>query len=331
MTHGQETDISVVIVNWNGERFLGPCLDSLGCGLGGGPGAEVLVCDNASSDGSVAFVRRRYPEVTVLRQHENRGFAAAANAGIRVSSGEFILVANPDLVFQPGALSTLVAALRGDRTLGAVMPLLLDAHGRVQGGYARRLPRLLQVLFFHTILEPWSRRRPFLVRGVLESRAVDRGPVALVEQIPGACMLIRREVIREVGLMAEEYGLFFEDVDWCHRIRAAGWLLGRVGEARVVHAGGGTFERADQEWLAARMALSLLLFFRFRSSLPAALAAALIVAGNSVAAFCGRSLQLLVRPGGDRDALRASRRRHGLILALCVRRLLLGRPIPLEP
>lgn len=220
--------ISAVVVNHNGGVGLRRCLESLGP-----PRAEleVLLVDNASSDGSPALVREAFPWMRVLAQAVNLGFGAANNLAAASAAGESLLLLNADAWLEPGALGRLADRLESDDRLALVAPRLLYPDGRRQFS--------------------WSPERGVLgealqqLRNPHEARAWVHGPAArLASRIAGplwytaACVLLRAVAFREVGGFDERFFMYFEDVDLCLRLRAAGWRLADEPAAVARHAGG---------------------------------------------------------------------------------------------
>jgi N-acetylglucosaminyl-diphospho-decaprenol L-rhamnosyltransferase len=230
----QPPDISVVIVSWNTRELLLRCLGSLSDDAGAsGLSIEVLVVDNASNDGTPDAVREHEPGTRLIEMPENRGFATATNAGMRQATGAAILVLNPDSELEPGAMRALWNTLHASPRVGLVGPLLLNSDGSFQSaGY--RFPGLRQIFFDLFPLHPR------LVGSGLNGRfpiGDGRTPFAIDHPL-GACMLVRREVIDQVGMLDEVFFLYSEEIDWCRRIKDAGWLILTAPLARVVHHGG---------------------------------------------------------------------------------------------
>lgn len=226
------TVISTIIVNYNAGEFLRSCVDSLlNCPLK----TEVIVVDNASTDYSLDALAG-LPNVQIIKNANNVGFATACNVGIRVASAPFLLFLNPDCFFKPDTLIRLLEAMRFDERVGMVGGLLVNPDGTEQAGGRRAMPT------------PW---RSF-VRAFGLARFADRWPRLFfdfhlhkqplpnhnieVEAISGACMMVRREAIQDVGEWDERYFLHCEDLDWCMRFRQKGWKILFVPSARVTHA-----------------------------------------------------------------------------------------------
>lgn len=230
--------LSVVIVSYNVRTLLARCLASLAAQPH--PPAEVIVVDNASTDDSVEAVRKQFSQVRLIENAENRGFAAASNQGLRTAQGRFLCLLNPDTELFPGALDALAAFLDASPNVGVVGPTLLYPDGRYQHA-AFRFPTLAMALidFF-----PLNHR-------LLNSRLYGRYPIAMHEKafamdFPlGACMMVRREICDEIGLLDEQFFMYCEEVDWCRRTKQAGWEIMHVPEARVVHHEGQSTRQAS--------------------------------------------------------------------------------------
>ncbi len=204
--------LSVIIVNWNTRDHLISCLVSLHETMSQGD-TQVIVVDNASVDGSTQKVRERFPGDRLVSNGTNRGFAGGVNDGLKLARGEYILILNPDIVLRKGVVDGLITYLEGHPDVGGIMPLLRNEDGSVQKGYVRKIPTLMQVVLFATVLQPWASRRQRLVQRYLEAPLASSDAV-VVEQIPGAFLLTTRRVIDRVGQFDERFRLFFEDVEW---------------------------------------------------------------------------------------------------------------------
>jgi GT2 family glycosyltransferase len=220
--------ISVLVVNHNGEAHLGRCLDSF---REPEPEREVIVVDNASTDGSLALLESDYPEVQVLPQSTNLGFGTANNLAARAASGDRLLLVNADAWLQQGALSVLDRRLRQDDGLGLVAPSLRYPNGRLQFGWSPArgiLGEMLQKL-----------RNPYEASAWPHGRFIRRiCSVAGRPWYTAACVLLRASAFHEVGGFDSGYFMYFEDVDLCHRLERCGWRLDEERSAIVYHAGG---------------------------------------------------------------------------------------------
>lgn len=260
--------VSAIIVNYNAGPLLRACVDSLlACPLA----IEIIVVDNASHDGSLGGLPE-LPHVRVIRNPANVGFAAACNIGIGASSAPFLLFLNPDCVVQPGAVPILLAALQSAGRAGMVGGLLLNADGSEQGGGRRAVPTPWRSFVRAFGLHRFAHRWPKLFYDFhLHKQPLPEGPIE-VEAISGACMLVKRAAVEDVGLWDEGYFLHCEDLDWCMRFRQKGWQILFVPDARIVHALGacGRSRRVFVEWHKHK---GMVRFYRkfFRHQYPGAL------------------------------------------------------------
>ncbi len=229
-------NISVVIVNWNVRDLLARCLASVEAEARGFPGrVDTIVVDNASSDGSAVMVRGRFSIVTLIQNGTNRGFSAACNQGIRASSGEAVLLLNPDAELQPGSLAALADALERRPKVAVVGPRLLNADGSPQSS-RRRFPTLATAFLESTILQSCFPDLPHLRRYYCLDRPDDLAQA--VDWLMGACLLLRRSALDEVGLLDERFFMYFEETDWCKRAQEADWRVLYQPQAQVRHLAG---------------------------------------------------------------------------------------------
>lgn len=225
------TRLSIVIVTYNSIDHIDACLAAL-TRHPPRPGHEIVVVDNASPDGTAAAVRRRWPSIRVIDAGTNLGFARASNVGIRATSGDGILLLNPDTEVRAGAIDALVAAL-ADPAVAVAGPRLLDAHGRAELSFGALLGPLAELR--QKMLVRASHRGLGLARAYVEH--VTRQPRA-VDWVSGACLLVRRVDAEAVGLLDERYFMYAEDVDFCAAIRARGRRVLFTPAAEVLHLRG---------------------------------------------------------------------------------------------
>ncbi|HEY52692.1 MAG TPA: glycosyltransferase family 2 protein, partial [Caldilineae bacterium] len=230
-------DLSVIIVNWNAAAYLPAALESLFTAQGD-LRMEVLLVDNASTDDSIQVVQRRFPQVEVLENHENRGYAAANNQGLVWAQGRYILLLNPDTEMPATALRLFIAYLKAHPEVGVVGPRLQAKRGKIQGGAAGYDPSLSTIFNFSTFL---YRLLPGYFKGLWlpRSRYKQADPVQ-VDWVSGACMMVRREAFTAAGLLDERYFMYSEDVEWCRRIRQAGFQVACLPTVAVTHHVGGS-------------------------------------------------------------------------------------------
>jgi GT2 family glycosyltransferase len=225
--------VSVVIVNWNAGGALRACLSAIFASDGGGP-EQVIVVDNASTDGSQASIASAYPAVEVIQNTKNLGFARAVNQGLRAARGQFAVVLNPDVILLPSAMPRLLQFMATHPKVGVAGPRLLDPDGAVQGS-ARRDPSIWTGLFGRSA--PLTRLfpdNPLSHRELPGLSLEDNAPIQ-VDWVSGACLGTRRVAWEQVGLLDEQFFLFWEDADWCRRFRQAGWSVYYVPAACGTH------------------------------------------------------------------------------------------------
>jgi N-acetylglucosaminyl-diphospho-decaprenol L-rhamnosyltransferase len=220
-------DVSVVVVTWNALPWLEQCLESV-------RGREIVVVDNGSTDGTVEFVRERFPEVRLIEQ-ENKGMGGGNNAGMRAADGRYFFLLNSDAWVVDDALERLIEFADGHPEAAVFGPKLLNTDGTLQRSVRGEptLWRLATEYLFIRKLAPRSKRLNPLYRGDF---AHDR--VAEVDWLFGPALLVRREAADAVGLFDEDFFMFSEEVDWMTRFRRAGWTVLFFPDAEVVHVGG---------------------------------------------------------------------------------------------
>jgi hypothetical protein len=222
-------DLSIIIVNWNTRDLLRRCLASVEATVRG-LSWEVIVVDNASSDGSAAMLRREFPAVRLIENRQNRGFGAANNQALRLMGGRYALLLNSDAILTENAVRELFDFL--ERTPAAAMACgqLLNADGSRQNSIGA-FPSLLTLLTNAPLLEYlFPRRFP-------SKRHNYPGPIEVDSGI-GACLMVRKAAIDTVGMFDERYFFFFEETDWARQMRAAGWKSYHVPAAHIFHLQG---------------------------------------------------------------------------------------------
>jgi N-acetylglucosaminyl-diphospho-decaprenol L-rhamnosyltransferase len=226
-------DLAVAVVNHNAGPFLAGCLDSIAASSGE-VATEVVLVDNASTDRSVDRATAGHPDVRVIRNPDNRGFARAANQALAATTAPFVLLLNPDAQIVGGKLESLVKVARERPRAGAIGALVRNPDGTIQPS-ARRVPRLGEALG-HAFLGPLWRENPWTRSYTMAGW--DRATEREVGWVSGSAMLLRREVIDEVGPFDEGYFMYVEEVDWCYRFKRAGWEVWHCPDALAVHHGG---------------------------------------------------------------------------------------------
>ena len=240
-------DLSIIIVNWNTKEFLLPCVKSV-LEIGQGISSELIVVDNGSWDGSGDEVKKTFPFIHLVENEKNLGFAKAVDQGLQKASGKYVLLLNPDTRVKHGAIVQLLSFMDSHLETGVAGAQLLNSDGTKQNSIAN-FPSLATELLNKRVLR-WlfPKRFPGKERNYSEPIEVD--------SVIGACMMVRRDALDQVGLLDEDYFLFLEETDWCYRIKRAGWKIYHVPQAEVYHFQGKSAEaerkRAKVEYYRSR-------------------------------------------------------------------------------
>ena len=237
-------NLSIVIVSWNVKDLLRRCLGSVMRSLASGRGlrlsAQVVVVDNASSDGSVRMLREEFQQVRCLANDQNVGFTKGNNQGIAASDGRYVLLLNPDTEVVEDALGEMVAYMDDHPKVGALGPQLLYPDGEVQSS-RRRFPGLGTAFVEGTFLQQWLPDSDVLKRYYVLDRSDDE--TQEVDWVVGACLLMRRTTLEGVGCLDERFFMYSEELDWCFRAKKQGWMVVYLPIARVIHYEGKSSEQ----------------------------------------------------------------------------------------
>jgi GT2 family glycosyltransferase len=229
-------DLSIVILNYNTRELLRGCLRSLEQADSGGRSIEVLVVDNASSDGSADMVEAEFPSVTSIRSPRNGGFAYGNNLALARCQGDAVLVLNPDALLPRDGIPRLLERLAAHPEAGIIGPKLLRPDGSMHLACRRSFPTPPTAFYRVSGLSRLFPRSP--VFGRYNLTFVDENQAMEVDSVCGACMLLRREVIDRIGLLDERFFMYGEDLDWCMRARDAGWTVRYEPDIVVQHQHG---------------------------------------------------------------------------------------------
>ncbi len=225
--------LSVIVVSWNVAKLLDRCLESLKQDLAGtGIQTEVFVIDNDSKDGSVEMVGANHPWAYLIANNENFGFAKANNQALKLAKGDYILFLNPDTEIIPGAIKELLGFLDRYPQAGVVAPQLINSDGSIQRS-CRAFPTFLAMLYeLLGLSKLFPDNQTF---GSYKMLDFDHNECRQVDQPEGACLLSRKEVFQKVGNLDEGFFMLFEEVDWCYRVKQAGWQIWFYPQAKVIH------------------------------------------------------------------------------------------------
>jgi len=246
--------LSIVTVSWNTRDLLDRCLTTVKQELDSlsDVESEVFLIDNDSHDGSADMVAKNHPWVRLVRNQSNLGFAKANNQALRETTSDYVLLLNPDTEVLPGAIKTLIEFFETNPNCGVVAPQLLNTDGSVQRS-CRAFPTFIGMLYellgLSRMFPAGSEQgKKFREYKMLDWNHDDKREV---DQPEGACLMIRRKVLDEVGLLDEGYFMLFEEVDWCYRVKQHGWQIWFEPASQVIHHYGQSIKQVK-----ARMILS---------------------------------------------------------------------------
>ena len=290
-TSDAATDVSVIIVNWNTRDLLRNCLRSITDQTT--VAHEIIVVDNASRDGSAEMVRAEFPDVTLIANTENGGFAAANNQGLRISRGRTVLLLNPDTIILDGAIDKMLGWLDRHPGVGCVGCQVLEGPGVIQRTCFAD-PNLLDfvIVEFGLIrLAPWI---PFFGRSWYTNW--DRRSERQVDVVSGMFMLVPRAVMDRVGVLDDAFFVYAEESDWCRRIRKAGYPCVFSPEAQIIHLDGGSKSTSQiRSRMYVQMQKSHLIYTRKHSSALGFAAVRFLYLVTSTLRLCAFSILRLVR------------------------------------
>ena len=232
--------VSIVIVSWNAREYLAECLESLRSGVYAGP-TETIVVDNASADGSAEMVRQQFPEVMLIQNPENFGFAKANNIAIRQCKGRYIALVNSDVHVLKDCISDLVAHCESHPEVGIVGPRVIGGDGQQQRscrGFPRLWNMLCRALALDSIFPDAKCFNGYLLPNW------DHDSCIPVDILSGCFWVVRRDALNDVGLLDESFFIYGEDMDWCKRFWKAGWPAVFVPQAQAIHYGGASSANA---------------------------------------------------------------------------------------
>lgn len=216
--------VSIIIVNFNGKKYLEDCFSSLK--LAGKVSREIIFVDNASTDGSVAFVKKNFPKTIIIKNSENLGFAGGNNVGLKQAKGGYILLLNNDTKVEVNFLDNFLKAFQEIPNLGCAQPkIVLMKDNNIIDSCGSFLTGNLFLYHFG-----YDKRENILLYN-------KPFPIFAAK---GACMLIKREVIDKIGLFDDDYWCYYEETDFCHRVWLSGWECWYYPKVKILHLGGGT-------------------------------------------------------------------------------------------
>lgn len=233
-------DVSIIILSWNTRQMLGQCIESIYKSINNIT-YEIIVVDNASSDGSTEFIEKKFPQVRLIKNKENLGFAKANNIGIRVSICRYVSLINSDVIVQDGCIEKLVEFMDKNPSAGLAGPRILNPNGSLQVS-CRHFPslwnNLCQVLGFNKLFP----KSVFFSEPFMKYWSHDE--TRKIDALSGCFWMVRREALDEVGLLDEDFFFYGEDIDWCRRFHNAGWNVVFYPGAEAIHYHGASSSNA---------------------------------------------------------------------------------------
>jgi hypothetical protein len=310
-------ELSIICVNWNSLDFLVDCIASI-YEHTHQISFEVIVVDNASPEGGVETLEPQFPQVKVVRSDKNVGFAGANNLGFRHSTGRYVLLLNPDTKLIGPAINIMLERIKSLPDAGIVGCKLLNTDLSTSTSSIQTFPTILNQLLNVEYLRLAFPNCPLWAIGPLFSENLH--PVK-VEVIPGACMMLKRDVFERAGLLTEDYFMYAEDIDLNYKLQRLGLSSYYVGEGKIIHHGGRSSSRQKvSQWSTVMTYKAMLQFYRM--SRGRAYAAAYRVA-MGLAAAVRLILLAMMFPFGDREGIQCAAAKWGTVLkwAIGIKRL----------
>ncbi len=245
-------------MNWNSTDYIRESVKSI-YEFTSQYSFEIIVVDNASSDGDLSLLQKEFPKIVLIESDKNLGFAGANNLGFTHSAGDYVLFLNPDTRLLNPAIDIMIGYARSLPDAGILGCKLLNRDSSIQLSSIQRFPTILnQVLSIAYLQSLWP-ACPLWSLGPLFSEAKT---LTRVDVISGACILVGREVFQKAGMFSEDYFMYAEDIDLNYKVRKAGYTNYFVAEARIMHYGGGSSSQAGGEWKSVMMHRAMLLYYR---------------------------------------------------------------------
>lgn len=252
-------DISFIIVNWNTADLLKNSIRSIKNDYS----FEIIVVDNASTDNSVSMLKKEFPDIVLIENSVNMGFACAVNQGIGVAEGEYVILLNSDAVLESGSVDRLISYMNENPDTGVCGGQLINPDGSRQNSFDN-FPSLATELLNKSLLRLFFPDK-------YPSKNMDYRAPLNVDSIIGACFVIRKKCMQEVGLLDEDYFFFMEETDWCYRVSKAGYKITFVPSAKITHLQGKSAEKIHIKSRVEYYYSRYLYFFKNRGKLSFAI------------------------------------------------------------
>lgn len=286
-------DLSIIIVNWNTRELTARCLSAVDATVKK-ISYETIVVDNNSSDGSQDMVREQFPNVKLIANTENGGFAKANNQGIQISQGRYVLLLNSDAFVLENTLDTMVTFMDAHPEAGMAGCKLLYENGSLQVSCAT-FPTLATEFYIAVGLDKLFPKSKIFGKYLMTDW--DYGTMREVDVIMGAFMMVRKSGIDQVGMMDESFFMYSEEVDWCYRFKAAGWKILFTPEVECIHIWGGSSRAVKVETLIRLYRARVQFFRKHYGRLTAFLYKIILVFSTFVRVFPGAFFYLRDNPG----------------------------------
>ena len=239
-------DLTILVVSYDTKGFLNNCLNSI-YQYTSGIKFEVILVDNSSTDGSIEMIKEEFPQVKLIENRQNLGFARANNQAIKKSKGKYLLLFNPDTVFRANSPDKMIKFMDDHPEIGILGCKILNADGTIQpsnSSFPNLFTEFLRVFQLKRMIpsvklrkkigQKWGRLLGLTLREYFRVYW-DSERTREVDWVTGACLLVRRKAIQDVGLLDENFFMYYEDADWCYRIRKRGWKVFYCPFFEVVH------------------------------------------------------------------------------------------------
>lgn len=241
-------ELSIIIVSWNTKDLLKKCLESIYRETKDIV-FEIFVVDNASSDGTIEMLKENFKNIRLIANKKNLGFARANNQAIKETASDFVILLNPDTELFDNSLKKMIDFMKARPNIGVLGPKLLNSDKTRQPS-TRRFPNFLNQLIIlfklHHLFPNLKSYKKYLMRDFDGQREMG------VNQVMGAAFMIRRKLIEQVGMLDEDYFIWFEEVDYCRRAKKADWEVYYNPDARIIHYGGESFAQLGaikKQWM----------------------------------------------------------------------------------
>ena len=304
-------DISVIIVSWNAKHYLLDCLKSLNSS-GPEKSIEIIVVDNASTDGSPEAVERDFPGAQLVRNRTNRGFAAANNIGIEQSNGRYVCLINSDIKVLGNCLERLCDYMDSKSSIGMLGPRILNPDMTFQSS-CRRFPSLWNNLCTAIGLSRIFKQTRFF--GGEQMLYFKHDVLSRVDVLAGCFLMVRREALNQVGLLDERFFIYSEDVDWSRRFWNAGWEVVFFPDAQAIHYRGGSSSNAPTKF-AIEQDRAMLQYWEKYHQISGKVAILVIMALKHVLRIGAGVLFLLIQPSKKTNTLYYIKNHFARLLSL---------------